>query len=1032
MKKKYFQFLSSSFMCICLSFASFAQERSITGKVSENGEVLPGVNVLIEGTNTGTVTDSDGNYQISVKGDNAVLLFSFIGYFTQSIAVANRSVIDINLILDVEVLSELVVVGYGTQKRAEVTGAIASVGADEIAQVPIPSAEQALQGRAAGVTVISNGTPGAAPIIRIRGLGTVNDNSPLIVIDGIVGASLADLSPGDIESMDVLKDASTTAIYGALGSNGVILVTTKKGQSGPPKMTFEIWSGVQTQNQRYDLLNTQQYIQYATDLGNLQDPVAIPVRITDPKYSSYLNNDTDWQDALFQNGTMTNYNLGVSGGTENSNYRVSANYLDQEGIMTGTDFQRFNFRVNSNFTIGKLTIGQTLSTSFNDNTPDISSEGRSAFEHAIKMAPYLPVYNPNNPGGYQGPQSTLDNQDSFNPIRISNLGSRENSAETILGSFYGQYEIIDGLNFKTQVGLDLSNLRTENFRPSFDDSQNDGGGQHFATSAAITKNTFRSKSAIWTNSLTYSKSIADVHNFDLLIVSETQVVEGSAINTSSTNSITNVLNQVSNNQSSLSSFSDRYVREGYLSRLNYNYQGKYLFAASVRRDASSRFGADNRWGTFPSLAGGWRISEESFLQSISTISNLKLRASWGKVGNDRIGNYKYSSTLTSNYNYPFGSGEGLGVGTTASGPAESSLKWEETTMTNIGLDLGLLDDQITSSFEYYNNISDDLLMNVALPTSTLSHNGFISQNVGSVESKGIEMALGYNDFEGDFQWSVNVNLATVKNKVLDLGIASAITGGLFEDQFISRTVVGESMFHFYGHVVDGVFQNQGEVDSHATQENAEPGDIRFKDVAGAPDEFGNPTGPDGVIDANDRTIIGNPFPDFTYGINLTADYKGFDFNVFFQGVSGNDIYNTNIYDLEGMPRLFNSGVAVLDRWTPSNPSNTVPRALGAGENVTTSTRFVEDGSYFRMKNISLGYSIPTKLLGDKVSKLRIYVSAQNLLTITNYSGLDPEIGLYNPDGLFSSSATGDNAGIGIDYGNYPSPKSFVAGIQVSF
>lgn len=1017
-----------AFLSLFVSFISVtnsvAQNRTVTGKVTSAsaGDGIPGASVFIKGTTSGGVTNLDGEYTVAVNSDEDILVYSFVGMLSQEVTIGSRSVIDISMEDDFQTLEAVVVVGYGTQKRAEVTGAISSIGADAIAQVPITTAEQALQGRAAGVTMINNGSPGSTPIIRIRGLGTVNDNSPLIVIDGVVGARLEDLNPGDIESMQVLKDASTTAIYGALGSNGVIMVTTKKGLSGAPKVTFETWQGVQTQKKRYDVLNTQQYIQYAKDWGDIPGG-SVPARITDSQYSSYLNTDTNWQDALFQDGSMSNYNLGVSGGTENSSYRVSASYLDQDGIITETAFNRFNFRANTEFTLGKLKLGQTLSTSINKQNGMVTAGGRSSLEHAIKMAPYFNVYNPNNTGGFQGPSSPLDLQDAENPIRSLELGSRQNRQETLMGSLFAEYEIIDNLKFKTQGGLELRNWDFSGFTPSFDDAQNDGGGQHFSgNGAAITKNGGKTESVIWTNSLAYSRTFAEKHNIDVVLVAETQTTENSWVNASSSNAITDELNQVSLELASLNSGSNRYVREGYVGRVNYNYDGKYMFAASMRRDASSRFGADNRWGSFPSIAAGWRISEESFLQSADAVSNLKLRASWGKVGNDRIGDYRYSSTLTNNYNYPFGSSESLGIGTTASGPTDSGLKWEETTMTNIGLDFGLMQDQITFSLEYYKNKSDDLLMNVPLAPSLRVHNSSVTKNVGSVETTGLEFSAGYNDYEGDFQWSVNVNLGTAKNEVLSLGAAQSITGGSFENQNISRTVVGESMFHFYGFSMDGVFQNQGDVDSHATQANAQPGDIKFVDIAGAPDADGNPTAPDGVIDSNDRTVIGNPFPDFTYGINATANYKGFDFNVFFTGVSGNDVYNTNLYDLQGMPRLFNSGVAVLDRWTGPNTSNTIPRLNGAGENVGVSSRFVEDGSYTRMKNISIGYNLPSSVLNGKVSKVRIYVSAQNLLTITDYSGIDPEIGTYNSG----------NAELGIDRGNYPAPKSFVGGIQVSF
>lgn len=1000
---------------------------TVSGKVisGEDNSGLPGVNIVIQGTSIGTVSDVEGNFSLEVPDENSVLVFSSVGFNSESITVGNQTVINITLSPDVTALSEIVVVGYGTQKRAEVTGAIASIGADAIQEVPITSAEQALQGRAPGVVVVSNGTPGSSPIIRIRGLGTMNDNRPLIVIDGIIGGSLEDLNPDDIESYEVLKDASTTAIYGAQGANGVVLVTTKKGSKGAIKVNVNAWAGVQTQTKRYDVLNTQQYMQYATDLGNLQDPVAIPLRISDPQYASYLQNDTNWQDALFQDGIMQNYSVSASGGSEYSNYMLSAGYVDQGGIITNTGFKRFNLRANSDFTKGNFKVGETMNISINDQKPYFNEGGRSMIEHAIKMAPYLPVYNPNNLGGFQGPLSTLDNQDAENPIRALELDSRHNKNQNIMGTIYAQYKIIDGLNVKTQLGLNYGNFLFDEFVPMYDDAQNDGGGQHFSDRALTTKNTQRSQSLIWTNSLNYSKTFGEKHNIEALLVYETQSTDWSRINASSNNLITDQIKQLSLFEASLSSASSEYRKVGYLARVNYNYDGKYIFAASIRRDASSRFGKNNRWGSFPSFAAGWRMSEESFMSNLNFISNLKLRGSWGIVGNDRIGDYAYSATLTNNYNYSFGSDEVLGVGTTAAGPASPDLKWEETTMTNVGLDLGLLNDQITLSMEYYNNKSDDLLMYEPLSPSLGFHSASLPKNVGSVKTNGFEINLGYNDREGDFQWYANLNLGTSKNEVVSLGSVQALYGGGFENQNISRAVVGESLFHFYGYEMEGIFQNQDEIDNHATQSNAKPGDVMFKDIAGAPDENGNPTGPDGKIDANDRTIIGNPYPDISYGLSANLSYKGFDMNLFFTGVAGNDLYNTNIYDLQGMTRLFNAGVAVLDRWTGPNTSNTIPRALGAGENVQVSSRFVENGSYARLKNISFGYNLPGSLLGSKISKFRIYISGQNLITLTNYTGLDPEVGTH-------LSGDGNNYELGIDRGNYPLPRSFVGGIQVSF
>jgi len=1022
---------------ICVSLMQMANAQTITGKVTGagDGEPLPGVSVKIKGSTLGTMTDLDGAYKLEVPGKDAVLVFAFIGYATQEVTVGSQAVVDVLMQVDAETKDEVVVVGYGTQKRGTVTGAITSVSSKDMTSLAVTTADQALQGRAAGVTVTNNGSPGTAPTIRIRGNSTMNSNDPLIVIDGVVATSMGNLNPNDIESLQVLKDASTTAIYGSLGSNGVILITTKKGSSGKVKVDFESYIGQQWNNNKYDLLNVDQYIDYASSA----DVTSPPAVLSNAGRLGWA--ETKWMDEIFQKGFMQNYNLGVSGGNENTSFRLSMGYVGQEGIMIGTDYGRYNLRANSDYKIGRFKIGENLAVSFSKTNPLNSAGGRSLIEHSIKMAPYLPVYNPDNLGGYQGPHSALDGQDAENPVRVAMLNSYVQNNFSVIGNIYGEVEIMDGLKFKSVAGLEQIMIDDNQFEPSFRDDNIAGGATHFSDHATIRKNSSNYSSLIFTNSLNYSKTFADKHNLELLALMEYATIERNNTNASSQNFISDNVQQVSNTTSTLGSGSDQYRRIGYLGRLNYNFDSKYIFAASIRRDASSRFGADNRWGTFPSVALGWRIDKESFMENVSMVSNLKLRGSWGKAGNDKIGNYAYATTLTSNMNYVINN---LPVsGTTPSGPENPALKWEETSMTNIGLDLGLLRDQFTLSFEYYKNKSDDLLMNLVTSPSLGIWSGSKAANVGAVETNGLELQMGYNDFEGDFQWSANFNLGTFKNEVLSLGGLKSVTpGGQFEGESITRLEPGKSLFYFYGWKFDGVFASQADATAYLNggQAGARGGDFRVVDVAGAPDANGNPTGPDGKIDANDRTEIGNPYPDFTLGVNLNASYKGFDLNLFIQGSYGNDVCNTNIYDLEGMPRLFNAGTAVIRRWKQDGDVTDIPRA-GVGRNVEVSSRYIEDGSYTRLKNITLGYTLPAKLFKEKISKFRVYVSAQNILTLTDYSGLDPEVGYYQPNstgvGLVGSQSTSNgyptvNFATGIDYGAYPMPKSFIGGIQITF
>jgi TonB-linked SusC/RagA family outer membrane protein len=771
-------------------------------------------------------------------------------------------------------------------------------------------------------------------------------------------------------------------------------------------------------------MNAAQYREYATS-----GAFTAPAVYTNPIYDARTKAaDTDWQDEIYQNGPMQDYDLSLSGGNENSTFRLSAGYLNQQGIVIKTGLERYNFRANSDFKKGRLKIGENLSLSYSIQHPLADDGGRSLLEHAIKMAPYLPVYNEDNLGGFQGPTSSIDGQDAENPVRIMELNSRKQNTLDILGNLYAELELIKGLKFRTNLGLQDERILDNQFYPSYNDD-NLGGNTHRATFANIIKNQATYNSFLFTNSLMYTLTLASKHNFEVLALTEYSAVHSTIENANSHNANTNNLPELSNTESSLSSGSIDYYRIGYLGRLNYNYDSKYLFSASIRKDASSRFGANKRWGTFPSLSLGWNIAKEAFLTNVPYISNLKLRGSWGVAGNDKAPDYKYSASLTPNMYYVINNAAVVGI--TPSGTANPDLKWEETTMTNVGLDLGLFGNQFTLSAEYYVNKSDDLLMQVPLPLSYGDYTGTISQNAGSMDVNGFELQLGYNDFEGSFQWSANVNLGTFKNEVKSLGGATYISGFAFEGEDLNRCQVGEPAFFFYGWDFDGIFQSVSEAETymggsqHALNSST-AGDFRIKDTDG-----------DGVITATDRTNIGNPFPKMTLGFDLNASFKGFDLNLFLSGVYGNKLYNTNLYDLQAMPRLFNAGVEVLDRWTETNPSNTIPRAGAVAANAQASSRFVEDGSYTKLKNITLGYTLPGSLLKNKLTKLRVYVSAQNMICITKYSGLDPEVGRYLSSGtslgqIGTPQTTTQNYANGIDVGNYPIPKSVIAGFQITF
>ncbi|MDA6070635.1 TonB-dependent receptor [Flavobacterium sp. AC] len=981
-----------------------AQSKTVQGVITDpSGFPLPGAGVNVEGSKNSASTDFDGKY--SLKGVNPTdkITYSYVGLISQTITVGTRTTIDVVLALSTQTLNE-VIVGYGTQKRTKVTGAISTVSSKDIAAVPITNAESALQGRAAGVTVV-NGAPGSNPTVTIRGLATMGNSAPLYVIDGVLTSNLSGLSPNDIESMSVLKDASTTALYGSKAFNGVIMVTTKKGKKGPGQLNFSTYIGSQTITKRYNVLNTQQYLQYAKDLGS--DLTA--------RAAEFGNINTNWQDQIFQSGLMQDYNLSFSNGTETSTSRYSAEYLKQEGAVINTGFERYSFRANNTQDIGKLKVGSNIGISFSTINPERSSGGRTLLEHAIKMAPYLPIYNDTNLGGYQGP-SAVDGNDAENPVRVANLGYQKINNLSIIGNIYAELEIYKGLKFRSQVSLDYYTGKDHTFVPSYSD-----GSYHKQAYSTTNETNTQGQTIVFDNSLTYKTTIAAKHNIEVLGVitkidgKSQNLVAGSRYN------ISDEIDQLRYNEGSLSSANYVEKNIGYIARINYDYDDKYIFAVSGRRDASSRFGANNRWGNFYSVAVGWNIAKESFMAN-SVFSTLKLRASTGTTGNDRIDNYQYAATLLADYNYPINGGNAPGVSLgVASNP---DLKWESKNDRNIGLDFGLFDEKFTGSFEYFNNKSSDILFAVPLPASVGSAGGGTQiQNIADVKVTGYEISLGYNDRKGDFTWSAIANLGTSKNEVTSLapGVTSVLGGptaraGL---ENFSRLEVGQPLFYFYGYQTNGIYQNQAEVDAvfGPGQTIVKPGDIKIVDRDG-----------NKVINSDDKTNIGNPYPDFTYGLNLTAAYKKFDFNCFITGVQGNDIYNANTFDLKGMNRLFNASTDVLDRanvvnGVVTNPSATLPRAQGADVNWSTANqRYIEDGSYTRLKNVTIGYTLSGETFGSHFSNIRFYVSGQNLITITKYSGLDPEI---------ARADTNANSA-GIDLGRYPQPKSVIFGLDVKF
>lgn len=1006
----------------------------VKGRVTdENDSPIPGANILIKGTAVGTTTDTDGRFSLEVSDEASILVISFIGFVSQEIVVGNQTNITIALKPDVQQLGEVVVVGYGTQKKASLTGAISSVSAKEISAQPVVNVGQALQGRIAGVSVTNNGAPGEAPIIRVRGVGTINNANPLFVVDGFPTSDLNSFNPKDIESVDVLKDASAAAIYGSRASNGVVLITTKSGSLNK-KLTvnFDSYYGVEQAWRKLDLLNTNQYIDFATELmtnadiykneTNGSDPdvvvgSGVPDRIElggldQPINSStsqtFRQTNTDWQDEMFRTGRIQQHKVELSGGSAASKMFASFGYFEQEGIMLGTGYQRGDVRLNTDHNVSKrVKVGQNFYVAYDERKVEQQSGGRTQLQHMFRSSPYFPVYNPDNFGGFFGAQS-VDGSDPENPVRIALLDQQNQQRLKILGNAYVDVKIFDFLTYRFKAGVDYVAYTQRSHSAAYNT-----GGYSNRAAALVNQNRQDFTSVLLTNQLTFDKTFGK-HSINATVVAEQQTNKFSQITGAGENAISNDIYQpVGLSKISFNGDKSESALISYIGRVNYEYAGKYLLGASFRRDGSSRFSPANRWGNFPAISAGWRISEEPFLVNNDIVSDLKLRASYGVTGNNSSGDYAWMSTISSNQIYQIGGAAVTGY--TIRALANSNLTWESTYMTNIGLDMGVLNNQLTLSVEYFNNKTKDMIISRPIPLS-FGYDVNPFDNVGEVENKGIEVELGYEKSSGNLTFGVSGNISFIKNEVLSLGEeGTTIAQGDWYGDNLTLTKVGEPIGYFNGYVVDGIFQ---EGEPHPMQPNARAGDIRFKDVTG-----------DGILNAEDKMNVGHFLPDFSYGVNFSANWKGFDAALFLQGVSGNEIYSIVKYDLEGMTRLFNAGTAVLDRWTPENPNTNVPRAISGdpNQNARASDRFVENGSYFRIKNLTLGYnfSSPGSFTAGAVTRLRIYTTMQNLLTLTKYkSGYDPEIGNRN---LSTNGLTA-----GIDYGQFPQARSIVVGIQVGF
>jgi TonB-linked SusC/RagA family outer membrane protein len=1032
-------------MLLFLSSSLLAQNR-ITGKVVNQSDNQPiaGATVQEKGTSNATQTANDGSFAITVA-NAARLVITVVGYASQEVPIDGTNSLSVAMQAVSGGMNEVIVIGYGTQRRANVTGAISNVPGKTLNELPVSNLAQALQGRVAGVQVTNNGSPGTQPIVRIRGISSISFASdPLYVVDGFPTGDLSTFDTRDIESIDVLKDASASAIYGSRATNGIILITTKKGhRDSKVHVSLDSYVGTSEVTDRLDLLSTQQLMQYAvtyrgSQIPRLSDSINVPVY---PGASTtYGQTNTNWQDAYFRDGKMTQHNIGLSGGNDVSRFYASAGYMNQQGVTPRTGYKRYNFRINSDHIISKVfTFGEHLYASYGDQDYDNNETGsRTNLVNVIRMFPHLPVYDPTSNGGYRGAHPVLDGGDPTNPVEDAELKNHGNrTTAKVLGTAFLELNFTSWLKFRSTFGVDYSNGLDYRFSPIFNDNGAVNGSS--ATVATITNNRAISSVLLYTEQFTFDKTFGN-HHINAIAVYEQQNQTTRNENQSGKQpsnelkTLNNALNPTS--QTLLGENSIMSV----LGRVNYDFRGKYLLSGAIRRDGLSVWAPGKKWATFPSASVGWNVDQEGFMKNSKFISQLKLRAGYGVTGLNGVvlGNTPWLvSVAANNAYYPFNNVTDNGPASLIPGLGNLDLEWEKTKQLNVGFDLGLFSNKITLTAEFFKRTSDNLILDVPLPPSFGYINSTVKQNVAGMENKGFEFQLEYFDREGAFTWNASANLATTKNNVTKLasGVSNIEAGGDqdFGTYNITNTAVGQPIQSFYGWIVDGIFQNISDVNKSAAQVNpsagqtydptkhTSPGDLKFRDVNN-----------DGIIDVKDRVFLGSYLPDFTYAFNLNANFKNFDASVFFQGVEGSKIFNATRVITEGMVRFFNAGTQVLNAWTTTHTNTEIPRAISGdpNQNARPSTRFLEDGSYLRLKNAMIGYTIPLKSLQSMtkgtVSSFRIYVSAQNILTFTNYSGFDPEVGNRTP---FGNNVALTN---GIDFAVYPQPKSFTAGIQVNF
>jgi TonB-dependent starch-binding outer membrane protein SusC len=973
---------------LALVYPGTAQDTLVTGKVTDqDGSPLPGVNILIKGSTSGTTTDIEGKYSLQVA-PGGTLVFSFIGYSSQEIATDGRTDIVVVMAPDMTTLNEVVVIGYGTQEKKDITGSVGLVDKQAFESRPNSQFGNLMQGKVAGVQVISpSGKPSAGFSMRIRGTNSISGSSePLYVVDGVPSADTRSINPADIESISILKDASSAAIYGAQGANGVVLITTKRGKTATPKFEFNAYTGVSTAWRTLKVLNSEQYRDLMTEFGQTTD------------WSRYTAN-TDWQDEIFRNGRSQNYQLSVSGKTENTTYYISGGWMGQQGAVRSSEMDRYSFKVNLDQKVNNwLTLGTNMNFM---RYHDVDVSDNQAVNQGGVILGMLS--SPPNIGIYREDGSFTSNpfQDWENPVSSTDGSDRGYTQQRLLGNVYAEVNFLPELKYRTNVGIDMTNAGYDYFLDPFRTSY----GR--AKKGIARNNTDMNSYYIIDNTLSYNKLI-DQHNIGFMLGSvvqksrwqnaqiETNGFSNNAVPTTNAGSI--VLTAFNNKKEK--------ANASFIGRFTYGFRDKYLLTANFRADGSSAFGPDKRWGYFPSFSVGWRLSEEEFFSgALGTLNDMKLRAGWGIVGNDQTSAsvYPWVGLVEPGKNYPIG-----GVvqpGNHQSSIENKDLKWEETEQLNVGVDAGFFNSRVTLSIDAYVKNTSDLLLQMPLPKSTGFDTGY--QNVGKLQNKGLEFLVSSRNLVGELQWTTDFNISFNRNKVIDVVGQQIFGSNVASRGEANLSMKGQPLGMFYGYIAGGV--------------DPATGDVYYVNKEGASTFTPAP---------EDRTFIGNPHPDFIYGMTNTLGYKNFNLSVFFQGTQGNDMLNATRIETEGMTDAKNQTIAVRDRWRAPGDVTDIPRATWTNTNNSRlSTRFVEDGSYLRVKAVTLSYNVPPALLSKaRLGNARIYVTGENLFTLTDYSGFDPEVSAYAGD----SDNKVKNTTIGVDFGTYPQTRNLIVGINLSF